>query len=222
MTDSRTYLRILYLFLAFPLGILYFTVIVTGLSVGLGLAIVIVGFLVLILTLLAWLLFARIERELAIHLLGAHIRPMFVPDPTPLSMWQRLLRTLGDPMTWKSLTYLLIELPFGIFSFTFVVLLVSISLSLVLYPVIYVVMTALYQQGLGSGGTMFPGVSIDGTFHSSVFVGFLLISAFGVGFAVVSVALMNGLGWLWARFAELMLGVDESRLLLAAAKAEVQ
>jgi two-component system, OmpR family, phosphate regulon sensor histidine kinase PhoR len=222
MTHSRTYLRIFYLLLAFPLGILYFTVIVTGLSVGLGLAIVMVGFLVLILTLLVWLVFARIERELAIHLLGAHIRPMFVPDPTPLSMWQRLLRTLGDPVTWKSLTYLLIEFPFGIFSFTVVVTLVSISLSLVLYPVIYVVLTALYQQGLDPGGTMFPGVSIDGTFHSSVFVGFLLISAFGVGFAAVSVALMNGLGWLWARFAELMLGTDESRLQLAGAKAEAQ
>src|ERR1700730_16029017 len=109
MADSRTYLRILYLFIAFPLGILYFTVIVTGLSTGLGLAIVIVGFLVLILTLLIWLGFAHIERELAIHLLGAHIRPMFAPDPTPLLTWQRLLRTLGDPVTWKSLAYLLIE-----------------------------------------------------------------------------------------------------------------
>jgi two-component system, OmpR family, phosphate regulon sensor histidine kinase PhoR len=223
MTDSRTYLRILYLLLAFPLGTLYFTVIVTGLSTGLGLAIVIVGFLVLILTLLIWLVFARIERELAIHLLGAQMRPMFAPDPTPLWTWPRLLRTLGDPVTWKSLTYLLIEFPFGIFSFTGAITLISISLSLVLYPVIYLVMTSLIQQGvINSGGTMFPGVSIDGTFHNSVFVGFLLISAFGVAFAVVSVALMNGLGWLWARFAELMLGTDESRLQLAAAKAEAQ
>jgi signal transduction histidine kinase len=222
MTDSRTYLRILYLLLAFPLGILYFTVIVTGLAMGLGLAIVIVGFLILILTLLIWLVFARVERELAIHLLGARIRPMFAPDPTPLWTWHRLRATLVDAVTWKSLTYLLIEFPFGIFSFTVVVTLVSISVSLVLYPVIYLVMTSLYQQGLDSGGTMFPGVSIDGNFHSSVFVGFLLISAFGFGFAVVSVALMNGLGWLWARFAELMLGTDESRLQLAAAKAEAQ
>jgi signal transduction histidine kinase len=223
MTDSRTYLRIAYLMLAFPLGTLYFTVIVSGLSTGLGLAIVIVGFLVLILTLLIWLVFARIERELAIHLLGARIRPMFAPDPTPLSMWQRLLRKLGDPVTWKSLTYLLIEFPFGIFSFAVGVTLISISLSMVLYPLIYVVLTALYQQGvIDSAGTMFPGVSIDGTFNNSVFVGFFLISAFGVGFTVVSVAVLNGLGWLWARFAEVMLGADESKLQLAAAKAETQ
>src|SRR4029077_11094807 len=223
VTEPRPYLRILFLFLAFPLGTLYFTVIVTGLSVGIGLAIVMVGFLVLILTLLVWLVFARIERELAIHLLGAHIRPMFASDPTPMSPWQRLLKTLGDPVTWKSLAYLLVEFPFGIFSFAVVLSLISISLSLILYPVIYVVMTALYQQGLvDTGGTMFPGVTIDGTFHSSVFVGFLLISAFGVGFGVVSAALMSGLGWLWARFAEFMLGTDETRLQLAAAKAEAK
>ena len=223
MTDSRTYLRILYLLLAFPLGTLYFTVIVTGLSTGLGLAIVIVGFLVLILTLLAWLVFARVERELAIHLLGAHIRPMFAPDPTPLWTWQRLLRTLGDPVTWKSLAYLLIEFPFGIFSFSVGITLISISLSFVLYPVIYMVLTALIQQGvINSGGNMFPGVTIDGTFNSSVFVGFFLVSAIGLAFAVVSVALMSGLGWLWARFAELMLGASETRLQLAAAKAEAQ
>src|SRR5258708_11564114 len=223
MADPRTYLRVVYLFLAFPLGTVYFTVLVTGLSVGIGTAIVMVGFVVLILTLLVWLLFARIERELAIHLLGAHIRPMFPPDPTPISPRQRLLRTLGDPVTWKSLAYLLVEFPFGIFSFTVGVSLISISLSLILYPVIDVVMTALSQQGLvDTSGTMFPGVGIDGTFHSSVFVGFLVISAFGVGFAAVSLALMNGLGWLWARFAEYMLGTDETSLQLAAAKAEAQ
>jgi two-component system phosphate regulon sensor histidine kinase PhoR len=223
MRDQRTYLRLLYLALAFPLGLTYFIVLVTGLSVGLSTAVVFIGFGVLILTLLTWLLFARIERNLAIHLLGARIGPMSVPDPTPRSPWQRLLKTLAEPVTWKSLAYLFIEFPFGIFAFTVGVTLLSVSLSLILYPAIYLVLTSLYQQDPTTwGGTMWPGVTINGTFHSSVFIGFLLISAFGVGFTVASVALLNGMGWLWARFAELMLGVDESRLQLAAAKAETQ
>jgi two-component system phosphate regulon sensor histidine kinase PhoR len=223
MTDSRTYLRILYLVLTFPLGLLYFVVIVTGLSVGLSLAIVIVGFGILILTLLTLLFFARIERQLAIHLLGARIRPMSVLDPTATTLWRRLLKTLADPVTWKSLVYLMIEFPFGIFAFALGVTLVAVSATLVLYPAIYVGMTAAFQQDPAfAGGTMFPGVTIDGTFHSSVFIGFLLVSAVGVGFTVASVAVMNGLGWLWARFAEMMLGVDESRLQLAAAKAQAQ
>jgi signal transduction histidine kinase len=163
------------------------------------------------------------ERQLAIHLLGARIRPISVPDPDATTLWQRLLKTLADPVTWKSLVYLMIEFPFGVFAFALGVTLFALSVSLVLYPAIYVGMTAAYQQDPSAvGGTMFPGVTIDGTFHSSVFVGFLLISAVGVGFTVASVAVMNGLGWLWARFAEMMLGVDESRLQLAAAKAQAQ
>jgi signal transduction histidine kinase len=222
--DGRTYLRIFYLVLAFPLGTLYFVVIVTGLSTGVGLAIVMVGFPILLVTLLGWLLFGRIERELAIHLLGAQIRPMSVPDSVSRSARQRLLKTLGDPVTWKSLVYVLLEFPFGVFSFTLAIVLITISLALILYPVEYAVATALYQplfarQGTG---TMWPGVTINGHFDLNIAVGFLFVSAFGVVLCIVALALLNGIAWLWARFAELMLGVEESRLQLAGAQAEAK
>jgi signal transduction histidine kinase len=222
--DRRTYLRTFYLLLAFPLGTLYFVVIVTGLSTGVGLAIVMVGFPILLVTLLGWLLFGRIERELAIHLLGAQIRPMSVPDSVKRSARQRLLKTLGDPVTWKSLVYVLLEFPFGVFSFTLAVVLITVSLALILYPVEYAVANALYQPllaGQGSG-TMWPGVTVNGHFDLNIAVGFLLVSAFGVVLGVASLALLNGTGWLWARFAELMLGVEESRLQLAGARAEAK
>jgi two-component system phosphate regulon sensor histidine kinase PhoR len=222
--DRQTYLRISYLLLAFPLGTLYFVVIITGLSTGAGLAIVIVGFPILVATLLAWLLFGRIERELAIHLLGAQIRPTSVPDPTRRSTWQRLLKTLGDPVTWKTLVYLLLEFPFGVFSFTLAVVLITVAVALILYPVEYAVANALHQQfptGV-STGTMWPGVTIDGHFDLNVAVGFLFVSAFGVVLGIASLAVLNGTAWLWARFAELMLGVDESRIQLVAAQAEAK
>src|ERR1700681_1799611 len=221
--DRRTYLRISYLLLAFPLGTLYFVVLAVGLSVGLGLAIIMVGFPILVATMLGWLLFARIERGLAIHLLGSRIRPMSLPDPIRRSTWQRRLKALGDPVTWKSLVYVLMEFPFGVFSFTVAFVLITISLTLVLYPVVYAVTTALYQQFPDQlHGTMWPGVNINGHFDTSIAVWFLGVSAFGIVFALASMALMNGMGWLWARFAELMLGVDESRLLLATAQAETK
>jgi signal transduction histidine kinase len=222
--DRQTYLRVAYLLLAFPLGTLYFVVIITGLSTGAGLAIVIIGFPVLIATLLAWLLFGRIERELAIHLLGAQVRPMSVPDSVQRTVRQRLVKTLGDPVTWKTLVYVLIEFPFGVFSFTLAVVLITVSLALILYPLWYVVGGVLYHQHLPGqlDGTMWPGVTIDGNFDPNVFVAFLLVSAVGVGLGLASLAILNGTAWLWARFAELMLGVDESRLHLAAAQAEAR
>ena len=223
--DPRTYYRVSYLLLAFPLGTLYFIVIVTGLSVGVGLVIIIVGLPILVATLLCWLLFARMERELAIHLLGAQIRPMSVPDRVQRSLWQRLLKILGDPVTWKSLVYVSLEFPFGIFSFTLAVTLISISLAFVLYPVEYIVVSALFKQGAIGGamnGSMWPGVTINGQIDPNVVAGFLVVSAFGAVLGVASLALLNGTGWLWARFAEIMLGVDESSVQLAAAQAEVK
>jgi signal transduction histidine kinase len=222
--DRQTYLRISYLLLAFPLGTLYFVVIMTGLSTGAGLAIVIVGFAVLVATLLAWLLFGRIERELVIHLLGAQVRPMSVPDSVRRSAWQRLLKTLGDPVTWKTLVYLLLEFPFGILSFTLAIVLITVSLSLILYPVLYVIANVLYQRALPGQltGTMGLGVTIDGHVDPNVFAAFLLVSVVGVGLGLASLAILNGTGWLWARFAELMLGVDESRIQLASAQAEAK
>ena len=222
--DRQTYLRISYLLLAFPLGTLYFVVIITGFSTGVGLAIVIVGFPVLLATLLAWLLFGRIERELAIHLLGAEVRPMSVADSVRRTARQRLLKTLGDPVTWKSLVYLLLEFPFGIFSFTLAIVLITVSLSLILYPVWYAVANVLYRQVLPGqlNGTMWPGVTINGHFDPNVLVAFLIVSAFGVALGLASLAILNGTAWLWARFAELMLGVDESRVQLASAQAEAK
>jgi signal transduction histidine kinase len=222
--DRQTYLRIAYLLLAFPLGTLYFVVIITGLSTGAGLAIVMVGFPILLVTLLGWLLFGRIERQLAIHLLGAKVRPMSVADPVRRSPWQRLLKILGDPVTWKALVYVLLEFPFGVFSFTLAIVLITLSLSLILYPVEYYFANVLYQQ-LAPGqmnGTMWPGVTINGHFDPNVAVGFLFVSGFGVVLGITSLAILNGTAWLWARFAELMLGVDESRMQLASAQAEAK
>jgi signal transduction histidine kinase len=222
--DRRIYLRVSYLLLAFPLGTLYFVVIITGLSTGVGLSIVIVGLPILVLTLLIWLLFGRIERELAIHLLGAQVRPMSVPDSVRRTPWQRLLKTLGDPVTWKSLVYLLLEFPFGIFSFTLAIVLITVSLSLILSPVLYVLGNVLYQPEFPGqfAGTIGPGVRIDGHFDPNVFAAFFLVSGVGLALGAASLAVLNGTGWLWARFAELMLGVEESRLQLASAQAEAK
>jgi two-component system phosphate regulon sensor histidine kinase PhoR len=223
LTGKQTYLRIAYLFLAFPLGTLYFIVIVTGLTTGLGTAIVIVGFPVLFLTLLVWLLFAHIERGLAVHLLGARLRPMSMADPRARTMRERLMKTVTDPVTWKSLAYLLLEFPFGVFTFTLGLILITVSVSFVLYPVVYAVLNWLYQLYPGTfQGNLFPGVTVDGHLRIEVLIGFLAVSVFGLFFATGSAAILNGLGWLWARFAEVMLGVDESRLLLDAAAAETQ
>ena len=222
LIDPSTYRRMLYLILAFPLALTYFVLIVTGFSVGVSLSVIGVGFAILALTMLGWLLLARFERELAIHLLGARIRPLSVPDPEPLTLWQRLLKTLSDPVTWKSLAYLLVEFPFGIFSFTIVVVLFSVSFSLVLTPLAYLAYLAVPSLRPHVIFDIGPGFNLDSHPFGFAFLLAVLAGIVGIGLAIASAAAFQGLGWLWARFAEQMLGVDESKLQLAAAKAEVR
>src|SRR6478736_1122150 len=61
----RTYANLLYLWLAFPLGLFYFVTLITGFSLGLGLLIVWVGLLVLLVMMLVVWALGGFERTLA-------------------------------------------------------------------------------------------------------------------------------------------------------------
>ncbi len=218
LRDGRTYLRILYLLLAFPLGTTYFILLVTLVSVGVSTAVIGVGLILLALSVFAWMLMARLERELAINLLGAHVPPIAIPGES-LGPWQRLLKLLGDASTWKALVYVMLEFPFGILSFVLTVTLLPVSLALTAVPFAYVgaVLSGSPNIQLGTRGfTLFPNSPPFG----AEFLAALLVGVLGVGLFLASIALLNGIGWAWGRFAELMLGIDPSRLQLAAAEAE--
>ncbi len=66
----QTYKNLLYLALAFPLGMFYFVTLVTAGSLGAGTIVLVVGVPILLLTLVLGTAFMRIETESARHLLG--------------------------------------------------------------------------------------------------------------------------------------------------------
>src|SRR6185437_7850024 len=143
VAGSQNYFNLAYLIAAFPLGLFYFVFLVTCFSVGVGTAIIGVGFVLLIATLLAAWGFATFERELAMWWLNVRIAPMAVPAPPETSLWQRFVRMLRNPVTWKGLAYVLVEFPFGVFSFSCAISLLTLSFSLLLSPVMYLVTLAL-------------------------------------------------------------------------------
>ncbi len=133
----QTYLNILYLLLAFPLGLGYFVFLVTGLALGLGLFITWFGVVILLLVLgVSWAL-TVLERELAIRMLGIEIPPMSRENTIGLSIWRRLLTHLANPVTWTGLIYLIFKFPVGVFSFVITVVLVSVPLGFVTAPIYY-------------------------------------------------------------------------------------
>ena len=130
--DARSWKRILYLVLALPLSTFYSVVILTGLSIGLGVAILTLG-LPLVLMMGFWRWMARFERWLGQHLLG-------IPLPSPYrpsgeTRWfARLLARTADVATWKDLAYLVAEFPLAVVNVIVVAGLLGPPLALILAP----------------------------------------------------------------------------------------
>jgi uncharacterized membrane protein len=137
LVKSRTYLNFLYLFLAFPLGLTYFILLVTGFSMGLSMIIIWVGLLILaVLFPIVWFLIA-FERTQAIYLLGEKIPPMENPSKVESGSLQTIKNFFTNPVTWKGLLFLFLKFPIGILDFVLITVGLSLSLAFIFAPVIY-------------------------------------------------------------------------------------
>ncbi|MBN2499724.1 MAG: sensor domain-containing protein [Anaerolineales bacterium] len=136
MGSGKAYLTLIYNALAFPLGLFYFIFLVTGLSVSVPLIIVFVGLLLVPLMMASWWFMAWFERVLAIALLGEKIGPMTLPTHPEDDFWTRVKNFLVNPVTWKSLVYLLFKLPLGIIALIVLTVLGSLALSFLALPVL--------------------------------------------------------------------------------------
>ena len=108
----QTYLNLLYLLLAFPLGLAYFLVFSVGLSLGVGLLIVAVGVPILALVVWVALGIGSLERRLTAFLLDAELsgRPSIDAETLRGAVWG--LAT--DGKTWRTLLYLPVKFGFGV------------------------------------------------------------------------------------------------------------
>jgi len=192
LRDKQTYLNLIYLLLAFPLGIAYFVISVTGLSVGVGLIIVWVGLLVLLALFAGWWGLAALERLLAIYLLGEEIAPLANPITTKGNLWERFKAHFTNPLTWKSALYLLLKFPLGIASFVATVTVVSICGAFIFAPFVY-----------QTGNITFFAWRID------TFVEALLMSGVGLLIAPFAIQLLNKAAQLSGQFARFMLSNGE-------------
>ncbi len=185
--EPRSYLTAVYFLTAFPLGLTYFVVLVLGSMVGAVTSIVVVGILILLVTIAAAWLFAVFERELAIWLLNAKIPPLSLPEDEILTPWQLLRRHLQRPTTWRSLAFLLVKLPFGLFATWLAIAMLGPSLFGILLPLGDLLSYGPRPETLGAA--ILPGIP-------------------GVLGLTVSFHVLNYVGKLWGRFAADMLGVS--------------
>lgn len=196
---GQTYMNMLYLFLAFPLGLAYFIFLVTGLSLGLGLAIVWVGLLILAGMIAGWYGLIVFERNMAIWMLREAIPPVQPNDLGGKTLWQKFKATMGSAVMWKGLVYLFAKFPLGIVSFCVLVTFLAVSLALIGSPFYY----SWFQPvvDLTFSGALWQPVWVIDTLGEA-----LLACAGGLLMLLVSLHLFNGLAWVSGKFARVMLG----------------
>jgi len=209
---GQSYLNILYLFLAFPLGLFYFVFLIVGFSVGAGLIIVWVGIPILLFTLVAWWALANFERQLAIGLLRIDIPPMSREDIPEQGIWARLKAHLKNPMTWKSLGYLFAKFPLGIISFVVVITLIALTAGLIAAPILY--QSSIEGDSIDIGVFRFradnwAGYTL-GFWHVDTLGEAVICFFLGMVVFLISLHIMNAWAFVLKRFAWVMLGAPEA------------
>lgn len=136
LADPRAYASLFYMLLAMFTGIFYFVWAVTGVSLSLGLSVMIFGFPFILLFLGSTRLLSLVEGRIVETLLGVRMprRPVY-PANGSRSFWQRIKELFTDPRTWSTLLYMVLMLPLGIMYFVFVMCVVSIAGTLILSPI---------------------------------------------------------------------------------------
>jgi uncharacterized membrane protein len=132
--DPRTYTSLFYMLLALATGIVYFTIVVTGLSLSAGLAILIIG-------VPFFLAFIGITRVIAlgegrlIEAVTGERMPRRPVHPGPPAGWlTRIGEMLKDVRTWTTLLYMLLMMPLGIVYFTVTVTALAVGLAFTALP----------------------------------------------------------------------------------------
>src|SRR6266487_3004221 len=101
-----------YLLTGFPLALVSFVVLVTGLSVGGGLLVMLVGIPVLTATLYIARGFAQVERWRAAKVLDAPHIPGAYRRPGPdAGTWRRMFAPMADPQSWLDVLHGMIMFP---------------------------------------------------------------------------------------------------------------
>jgi uncharacterized membrane protein len=134
--DPRTYAALFYMVLSLATGIFYFTWAVTGISLSLSLAVLIIGIPFIVLFFGSVRVLSLVEGRMVESMLGVRMprRPLF--STQGMSLWQRIGAMFSDPRSWSTLFYMVMMLPLGIIYFTLAVTMLSVSLAFTGAPIV--------------------------------------------------------------------------------------
>ncbi len=134
--DPKAWGALLYMLISLITGVVYFTWVVTGLSLSLSLAIFIFGLLFAVFFTVSLRGLALLEGRIVEGLLGVRMprRSLFFQKGT--TWFDRLKNNLTDKHIWLALVYFFLQMPLGVIYFSLIVTLFSLSISLMAAPLV--------------------------------------------------------------------------------------
>ncbi len=193
VAKPQTWRNFGYLLLTFPLGIFYFVFLVTGLSLGFGLSITLLGIPILVGVLAAAYGMGEFERTTTNLLLGQET-PAAHRLEVQGGLWPKVKALVTSSETWKRVFYLFTEFAFGIVSFVMITVTASVF-ALVTAPFFYE--RSWFLDGRG----WIDEVWIIDTLGETIVLAVLAVL---VGFVLIHA--INGMARVWGEFARAMLG----------------
>jgi uncharacterized membrane protein len=151
--DPRAYASLFYMMLSMATGIFYFTWAVTGVSLSIGLSILIFGIAFAVLFFGTVRVLSLVEGRIIEVMLGERMprRPVYAERGK--SIRERIKDMFTDPRTWSTLLYMLLMLPLGILYFTVAVTGITLSVGLMVAPIAQI----LAHYDLIGGGVYLNG-----------------------------------------------------------------
>ncbi|HEY1315130.1 MAG TPA: sensor domain-containing protein [Steroidobacteraceae bacterium] len=195
--DPRAYTSLFFMLLSLASGIIYFTVVVTGLALSAGFAVLIIGVPFFLLFIGLTRVLALVEGRLIEAMTGERMPRRPVHQSSASGFWSRVGQMLRERRTWTTLAYLVLMLPLGIAYFVMAVVGLSLSLALIFAPLADV---ASRYQWFGIP----PDVRMNPAWLGSAWALPLMVLA-GVVLLTLLMHLARGVGRLHAVYAKALL-----------------
>lgn len=192
VAEPRAYGALFYMLFSLISGIIYFTWAVTGLSLTIGFAILIIGVPFLVLFLLSIQGVALVEGRIIEALLGVRMPRRPIASKKHLGFWKWLVALFKDKRSWTTLVYMVIMMPLGIVYFTLIITFLSIGLWGISHPA--------WQYFLG-----WPVIQID---EIEIFIPMWLtplVAIVGILWILGTMHLAKGIGRIHAMLAKALL-----------------
>lgn len=191
-----------YILLSFPLGILYFVFIVTGLTLSVGLLPIFIGLPILLGVLTVAGGIAGFERNLARGVLGSEAEPDPEPSMHPelqaaagTGFFRRLGRVLTDPASYLHVAMCILKFPIGIMNFVIAVTFACTSAALIAAPAVYLALERTIDIDIFASSYWLTDLIPQATSLQLSFA----CTAIGVVLLFISVRLIRGLAAWTAR-----------------------